>query len=114
MSSNPIAEVLKDWGNKLVETDSPEKLVRRIMILLGFGDVVRRLQEYLPEAARAALEEAYEMIRETLEKNTYLAELANTDVAKIDRAAGRIIAAGAIAALRVTVASSQRALMGEL
>jgi len=113
MSSNPIAEVLKEWGNKLVETDDPDKLVRRIQMLLGFGDVVRLHRDYLPEAARRALEEAYEMVREILEKNTYLGELAATDTAKMARAAGRIVAVGAILETRLKVVSGQRALTAE-
>jgi len=113
MSANPLAEILRDWGNKLVETDDPEKLVMRLMMLLGFGDVVRRHQEQLPEAARRVLEETYEMIRETLEKNTYLGELANTDKANLARAAGRIAAVGAILAMRLKIASGQRALTAE-
>jgi len=113
MSASPLAEVLKEWGNRLVEAERLDVLVARLMMFLGLADVLKHHLEYLPEGTRRALEETYAIIEEVMRENTYLAELAKTDKAKLARAAGRIAAAGAIAAMRFAVASGQRALARE-
>jgi len=112
-SQSPLAEILKDWGNRLAEAEGHDTLIVRVMMLLGMADVLRRHREYLSEGAWEALEETYALIDEVLKSNTYLEKLANTDKAKLARAAGRIAAVGAIASIRFTVVSGQRALRAD-
>jgi len=110
---NPVAEILKDWGNRLAGTKDPEELVARVMEFLGFADALKEYRDYLSDAAWRTLESAYALIDEVLRNNTYLAKLASTDKAKFARAAGMITAVAAVASIRFTIASGQRALAAE-